>query len=522
MHGRPFPRPTLPRRILTPRIFRGRALPGTVFRRRASRFRTAVIGILLVALATPAWSGGRQATSIDSHPLRVIPRLEVQLFSKEFEQWGAEKVIYQPEHLTLRWGSPLTARSATWQLSAAPFPSGAVLASGSVASPAAPNAKWAYFRVDLSQQLPAIPPAQGSSDYYLRVVPSGSDAVPSATIRIRYQRDQSSTRFTAAGLHPELFRPMPIYVDLDTFDLLKADEENDEEPYIVPVVILFDGTTVDVLHLAESHVRVATSSRRAVHGNIPQYNGSIGSGDTITIPDDVGLFEEDILPINIDLADDPLLEQMFQFRIDYSQLTHATMVWVLVLAMEEDATSDEAAEAARDAFVRGLRDELDSCIQSLELADAIRLIKNGENIQRVLTADDGKLCGYTATEDSSVLDQIRAKLKQMGKDAAKSEELDDAINWLPGGITNLLDNATDPDDVIAFAWRSFTYDELWHAERPIPFTLDLHHLSGPEFPHAGASNVHYQVKGKIGRCQHIPGKSRCVPVAPQRGWAGGR
>ena len=102
------------------------------------------------------------------------------------------------------------------------------------------------------------------------------------------------------------------------------------------------------------------------------------------------------------------------------------------------------------------------------------------------------------------------------------EELDDAINWLPGGITNLLDNATDPDDVIAFAWRSFTYDELWHAERPIPFTLDLHHLSGPEFPHAGASNVHYQVKGKIGRCQHIPGKSRCVPVAPQRGWAGGR
>ena len=177
--------------------------------------------------------------------------------------------------------------------------------------------------------------------------------------------------------------------------------------------------------------------------------------------------------------------------------------------------------ASRDAFVRGLVDELNRCVRSLELADAIRLVRNGQNVQRLLTADDTELCGYTATEDSSVLDQIRAKLKEMAKDAAKSEELDDAINWLPGGITNLLDNVADHDDVIAFDFRSFTYDELWRAERPISFTLDLHQLRGPEFPHAGLRNVHYEVRGSIGRCQHVPGKTRCVPVV-ERDWAHGR
>ncbi|MCB9464148.1 MAG: hypothetical protein H6682_10715 [Candidatus Eisenbacteria bacterium] len=488
---------------------------------RATAGRQAGLGHRGTIGTTDETSSGRMVARETSPELQFLSPLQVQLLGKEFEQWGNEKVVYDPESVLLRWTPTTPVRSGTWQLASTPFPSSNVLATGTVDVPRADGTSWTLFRVPLGEGLPTTPPPSGSSTYYLRVVPAGSQGASSQVVRIVYKKDESSTRFTAAGLHPELFSPMPVFVDLNTFELIRADEEDDEEPCIVPLVIFMDGTTVDVLDLSHSTVRVATPKRKALHGNIPQYNGSIGSGDSITIPDDVGLFESEILPINIELADDPLLEALFGFRIDYSQLTNATMVWVLVLAMEEDATSDEAAEAARDAFVQGLRSELNNCIQSMELADAIQLIRNGQNLDAVLTADDSEICGYVATEDSSVLDQIRSKLTQMAKDAGTGEELDEAIYWLPGGITNLLDDAADADDVIGFAYRSFSYDQLWRADRPISFTLDMHLNEGPEFPRAGRREVHYQVKGRVGRCQHVPGKDRCVPVV-EGSWAYGQ
>jgi hypothetical protein len=442
----------------------------------------------------------------------IMPQLEVKLLSGDFERWGSEKVIYQPETLELHWGSPLSPDSATWQLATDPFPTNNIVSHGAIPPLSSAGAKWSYFKLNLAGLIPDVPPADGSLDYYVRVFPKGTGAVQTGTIRLVYMRDKSSTRFTAAGLYPELFRPMPVFVELQNFHILKADEEDDEEPYIVPVVLFMDGTTLNVLDLANSSVRVATSQRADTHGNIPQYNSSIGSGDDISIPEDVGRFESEILPINIAMADDPLLEAMFGFRVDYSQLTKATTVWVAVMAMEEDATSTEAANAARDAFMEGLRAELNGCIQSLTLTDAIRLVKNGQTMKDLLKADDAELCGYVATEDSSILDQIRAKLKALAKDAATGEELDDALNWFPGGVTNLLDNVADHDDVIAFGYKSFTYDQLWRAERPVGFTLDLHLLKRGKYPDAGTRNVHYEVKGSIGRCQHVPNKTRCVPV----------
>jgi hypothetical protein len=480
----------------------------------------AASGLLASGLGgvAPAVAGDWKVARNPHLEYRVIPRLEVKLFSGDFEQWSIESVLYQPTLLTLRWGSPLSGRSATWELAAEPFPTNNVLATGTVTIPSQSPAKWCYFQVDLREWLPSTPPTHGAMEYYVHIVPEEGPA--SSAIKITYKRDESSTRFTAAGLYPELFRPMPIVIDLDTFHIIKADEEDDEEPYLVPIVLYMDGESIDATDLPSSTVRIQTSSRREVHENIPQYNGSIGSGDQITIPDDVGRFESAIRPISMDLADNPVAEAFLGFPIDYSHLTNASTVWVAVLALEEDGTTSESAETLRDVFVDALAAELNRCIQSLQTDDVRRLLINGQNVEEILTADDTEICGYTATEDSSVLDQIRAKLRKMAKDAAKSEELDDAIHWLPGGITNLLDSL-DHDDVIGFGYRSFTYDELWHAKRPIPLRFDLHKLEGPQAPSAGLTNVQYEVRGSIGRCQHIPGKANCVPVV-EIDWASGR
>lgn len=465
------------------------------------------------ALAGGEWRIGRS----DDAEFRLMPRLEVKLLSGDFERWGFEKVIYSPELLQLRWGQPLAASTAAWEIADSPFPDGTIIGTGAIPEAAATGA-WRYFTIPLTEVLAATPPQQGAHEYYLRVVPTRSGSVATTSVKLIYKRDESSTRFTAAGLYPELFRPMPVFVDLHTFRLIKADEEDDEEPYIIPVVIYFDGTTIDIWNFSTSSARLETATRSDTHGNIPQYGSSIGSGDNITIPGEVGYFEEDILPINIELADDAFMDEVLGLSVDYTHLTRATTIWVGVLALEEDVTSTEAANAARDAFIDGLRHELNACIQSMTLPDALRMIENGQDLDAILTADEGELCGYTATEDTSILDQIRSKLKSMAKDAATGEELDDALNWLPGGITNLIDNAADHDDVIGFQYRSFTYDQLWSAKSPISFTLDLHLLEGPSYPQAGMTNVHYQIDGKIGRCTRAPGEQQCRPVV-QPAWA---
>jgi hypothetical protein len=341
---------------------------------------------------------------------------------------------------------------------------------------------------------------------------SGQRAVP--PVRINFVESEP-TQFTAEGLYPELFRPMPVYVNMALFRIIKADEENDEEPYIIPIVVYLDGTTIDMLHRNTSTVRVATSKRTDTQGNIPQYNSSIGSGDVIAVPADVGYFESTILPINLDLVDKNLPRMLglpFDFTVDYTHVVGATTMIVGVLAMEEDATSLGAANAARDAFVSGLKAELESCLRNMTLADVIQLVRNGQNLKAMLTEDEGSACGYTASaEDGSVLDQIRAKLTDMGKDAAKAEELDDATNWLPGGGLLLLDKANH-DDVVGFDYRMVTYEELMNASGPLDFTFDLHTILGPEFPRAGRKEIHYALDVEVGRCEQVPNRPQCTPT----------
>ena len=451
-----------------------------------------------------------QFTTRKSQPVRqVIPKLEVQM-SSELGLWATEIVIYEPADLLVRWGQPISSNRAQWYLSNEPFPTDSILKSGSITAQQA-NDKFHIFHVNLKGVLPGTPPpASSPTELYLRVVPRGTNLAATRAVKISYQAYSGDTEFTAAGLHPELFEPMPIFINLQTFTIHKADEEDDEEPYIMAVVLYFDGTTISVKDIPLSSVRMDSS--KSTHGNIPQYNSSIGSGDVISIPPETGYFEKSILPISMSLAD----TNFFGVDLDYTHLTKATMVWVLVLALEEDNTGTESADAARAAFVKGLEDSLNACISSLTLPEVIRLVRDGSNLQAILMKDDTTICGYTASgEDGSVLDQIRARLVQLAQDAAMGEELDNAQNWLPGGGLFILHQLANPDDVIGFDFRGYTYDKLWNSPRPVKFTLDFDIKQPGSYPSASANKVHYSIQGSIGRCRKVPGKSRCVPIYPR-------
>jgi len=341
------------------------------------------------------------------------------------------------------------------------------------------------------------------------VNPGGSTQRAVPPVRVNFVEGET-TQFTAEGLYPELLKPMPVFVNLSNFEIVKADEENDEEPYIVPVVLYLDGTTIDIMNRPSSTVRVVTSQRHDVHGNIPRYNGHIGSGDNIAVPGDVGYFESTILPLNLNLADTNLLG----FQVDWTHLVKATTVWIGVLAVEQDDTGDGPANAARDAFVQGLKAEMENCLRAMAFKDVVDLLKNGQNVNAMLTSDDSSACGYSASEENgSVLDQIRARLEHLATSAGTGEAVDEFVNhYVPGTEVLLIKQIARPDEVVGFDFRTFTYRQLMDASGPIKFTLDFDLIAGPSGLRAGKKTIHYTLDGQIGRCVKDPTKSQCVPT----------
>lgn len=471
---------------------------------------------LAMATSTPAQQldARRAAAMAPGRLAEPEITLLIQMFGGgEFERWVRNFTESEPVDVRFRWSTTHEDLvSAEYQV-LRNHDDTAPIKRGNVPVPA--PGKVAFFNVDFR---PIVGSAtQRPLTYWVRVVgyrsgggsSSGDGPVVGVPVRINIVEPPEPTQFTAHGLYPELWRPMPVYVNMGPFTIIKADEEDDEEPYIVPVVLYLDGTTIDVMRLNQSSVRIATARRHDTQGNIPQYNSSIGSGDAIAVPDDVGYFETTILPVSLELAD----KNLFGFEVDYTHLVGATTVWVLVLALEEDNTSLESANAVRDAFVAGLKAELENCLRSLTFPEVLALVKNGENVNAILTRDDGSACGYTASEEEgTVLDQIRAKLKDVAIEAGKAEELDEAKNWLPGGGLFLLHQIANPDDVVGFAYQSFTYEDLMNASGPIKTTFDFHTNLGPEFPRAGRKEIRYQLGIEIGRCEKVPNRPRCTPT----------
>lgn len=460
--------------------------------------------------------GGQLDRTTDTSEMQVIPTLEVQQLSGDLRQWGRELVLYEPRPLLFRWGKPISSDHFDWQVYEGSIGDSGLFYSGSSRARPDPD-KMHVFKIDMGGILPESPPENGRV-YTVRVVPQGEGLVPSEEVVLRYQRDTSETRFSFQGLYPEFFRPMPVRVNLHTLLIEKADEEDDEEPYLLPIVAYIDGTTINIEDLAGSRVRVETSKRGGEHGNLPLTN-DLGSGDKVPIPADVGYFEKTILPINIEKAETlkPLCDPSQDPEgcvIHLADLTRATTVWIMVIAFEEDANDDSVAIAVRDAITAGLRRELSRCVSTMTLAEALALFNNELDVEDTLsTHDEVTFCNRTATEDETILDQIRDSLTAMGKSAAKEDIFLSAWSFLHGGVLNLFDDVIDPDDYIGFDWFTVTYDELMRSPGAIRFTLtfDKADNSGPE--EAGVHPVRYEISGSVGRCEKVPGRERCRGVS---------
>jgi len=97
-------------------------------------------------------------------------------------------VIYTRENPRLRWGGPLPARRAGWQLGTSPFPHGQVIGSGAFPAPEPTSVSdMQVFRVDLSATGMSATPPSSPRDYYLRVVPE--DGGPTNQVVLTYRTD---------------------------------------------------------------------------------------------------------------------------------------------------------------------------------------------------------------------------------------------------------------------------------------------------------------------------------------------
>lgn len=399
--------------------------------------------------------------------------LEVQQLSKDFETWGKTKTITQPLMQPFRWKViGKSVKSGRWQLSKQPFkltdpvlnPSGLLAQGYAGEAPKQGHVRW--FKIDLSKYLPSQP--QSDQKYYVRMVgldqskqPVGIGSLP---VTITHTQPNEPTKFYTKGLHPELWKPLPIVVNMHHLKIVKASEEDDEEPYLLAAVVYADGTTIDPLNFPGSSVRIDSPTK--THENLPQYNGDLGTGDTVFIPKNIGRFEKSILPIGLDALD--LLEHVnWKEAFDYKLLTKNTPVAVLVIALEEDATSTSAANAARNALIKGMRQELNKIVRNLKISD---LKKKGAAKKLV----------------NSVW-SVKDKIQDKALDAAKKKTMEDLWVLFTPAFPLKLAEIADPDDLVGVGVAMFNYEDIKNAGKAgMSFKMDFNN-----------GDAHYELRGRV-------------------------
>lgn len=457
--------------------------------------------------------GGSTDTSFGADQSFVLhPTLEVQRQSGDFEEWGAQKSIYQRQPLFFRWGNPVSPVAISVEVADGPFPAGQVLVEAP--GPAAqPTATMGYFWLNLGGLLAPSPPASPKS-YFVRITPEGG--APSTEVEITYMRDASQTVFTALGLDPNMLNPLRIYVDLAELFVEQADEEDDEEPYMINMLLTFDGTTIDVFDLANSSVRVFAS--QGTHGNVP-HDGDLGSGDTAFLPGSTGYFQTTIEPINPEWAD----HNLFGLPIGADDLTRAATVVVISVALEEDATSTLAANAFRNALVGQLESELNQALQALTLADLLPLLAGTDDPFDLIPSENQELCDAMEALDVENLDtdilcrpgwaELLDRVMDVAISVAATEEI------IHHNLFQSAASGLDSDDFIGVGVATFTMEELRTAPGPIDIEFRMK-INNQSIGEAGLHWVTYEVLGEAGRCKETNEAEPCTPYYAPFVWEG--
>jgi hypothetical protein len=144
---------------------------------------------------------------------------------------------------------------------------------------------------------------------------------------------------------------MDVRLELDTFQIL-ANNEGSDEPYIWPVYIKIDGETVSLL--SPSTATTTVYSPKGSHGDLGAAAEDMKEGGPgIKIPKAIGRFDTRLFTV----LDAPLAAAEA-----FSLLT------VGVIGMEEDGTSDAAAEEGRITLRDSLQGSLDNVVRTALLS----------------------------------------------------------------------------------------------------------------------------------------------------------
>jgi hypothetical protein len=397
-------------------------------------------------------------------------KIEVQENGGDFASpWVKSLTITSVGTLAFRYSTNEPgATSAIWQVSDKPFSSSPqitaaqaphVIAGGALGTVPAPG-HVSQFEINFGSFAPQAPPSSPKS-YWVFIVTKNSHHYPvglaSVPVKIVYQKStQPDTDLSGIPLDNQA-PPMAIEINLTSFTVHKTNEgEGDDDPYLFVAAFYADGTTVNAADLAHATVRLDSPSKTHNNLGMDAYSDEPKSGKSYSVPIPIGHFEKVIQPIAGGL---PL-----QMARDNST------VGILVITMEEDTTTDSAANAARKAMVDNLQKELSAAIRSFPKKTDIPGIKT----------------------------RIKAKMKE----AAKTETLKDW--WTPWGLFD----AANPDDVIGVGFATFTYTEILNAgNNSLPITLDCQ-TTGEHFTFTpgstqpkkeviAAAEGHYTITGTI-------------------------
>ena len=222
----------------------------------------------------------------------------------------------------------------------------------------------------------------------------------------------------------------PVRFDLQTFHCLNADEDsavsNGDEPYLLPVAVYVDGNTVSLATLGTSTAFLQRAPR--AHGNLNRSN--VRGGERFTIPADTGRFATNISLIDTGGLANP---------------KSSTQIGILVVACEQDGTSNSVINAGYNTLVATLQTEINNAIRSL-----------------------------TAPNIAQIQNKIRsAVVAKMTKQTIKTLNIMGAI---------------DPDGIVGAQYAQFTYGQL-EAAGPagLPIAMDFNDTE---------EGVRYRIEGR--------------------------
>lgn len=382
-------------------------------------------------------------------PPATKTKLEVKAScGPDCEQWAKALTIESAEKVTLRYSTDQPgATSAIWQLSDKPFFSGSqvsaaqpphVIASGALGQVPTPG-HVSTFEINFALFAPQTAPAS-PKNYWVFIVTKSSRQQPvglaSAPVKITY-RAPSKSVVDLSGIPVEQPTPMPIEIDLQSFTVNITNEgSGNDDPYLFVVAIYADGTTVKPLNLAGSSVRLDSPGKTHNNLGMDAFSEDPKTGKAYNIPASIGHFEKGILPLSGGLSP--------------QTARNLSRVAILVITMDEDNTSDSAANAGRKALVDNLQKELNAAIQSMSQPDIPAMQKR-------------------------ITDKIVA--------AMKKETLKDW--WTPWGLFD----AVDPDDFIGADFATFSYAQILNAgANGLPIQLECKSSEGS-----------YTINGRIRR-----------------------